>query len=127
MAKGEMSMKRFFGLLVLGGAAALTAAGPALAHTRLVSSTPAAHAKVDAPRSITLTFNERLVPSFSKFALSMPAHDMDVPVQTAVSRDGKQIVGTLNAPLMKGAYRISWTAAGADGHKMTGTLDFEVN
>lgn len=120
-------MNRFFRLVAAGGAAAaLAVAGPALAHTRLVSSTPAANAKVSAPRTITLTFNERLVPAFSKFELSMPEHDMAVPVETAVSSDGKRIVGTFPAPLMKGTYRISWTAAGADGHKMTGTVEFEV-
>ncbi len=119
-------MKPLSRLVSLAAALAVAVASPALAHTRLVSSTPAANAKVSAPRTITLTFNERLVPSFSKFELSMPAHGMAVPVETAVSRDGKHIVGTLDAPLMKGAYRISWTAAGADGHKMTGTLDFQV-
>ena len=120
-------MTTFFKLLAAGSAAAaLAVTGPALAHTRLVGSNPAANAKVSSPRTITLTFNERLVPAFSKFELSMPDHDMTVPVQTSVSRDGKQIVGTVASPLVKGSYRISWTAAGADGHKMTGTVNFQV-
>ena len=121
-------MNRFFKVLAAGSAAAaLAVAGPALAHTRLVSSSPAANAKVTAPHTITLTFNERLVPAFSKFELSMPAHGMAVPVETTVSRDGKQIVGTVSGALAKGAYRVSWTAAGADGHKMTGTVNFQVD
>ena len=78
------------------------------------------------PRTITLTFNERLVPAFSKFELTMPAHDMKVPVTTSVSRDGKQIVGALSSRLMKGSYQINWTAAGADGHKMSGHYNFKV-
>jgi len=114
-------------LFAFGAALAVTVAAPALAHTHLVRSTPAANATLQSgPRTITLTFNERLVPSFSKFELTMPAHNMKVPVQTAVSRDGKRIVGTLPSPLTKGSYAVAWTAAGADGHKMTGTLNFKV-
>jgi len=120
-------MKQFRTLFALGAALAVTVAAPALAHAHLVRSTPAANAQLHTgPRTITLTFNERLVPSFSKFELTMPAHDMKVPVQTAISRDGKRIVGTLRSPLMKGSYTVAWTAAGADGHKMTGTLSFKV-
>ena len=114
-------------LLAIGGAAALLAASPAFAHTRLVGSNPAANATVTtSPRTITLTFNERVVPAFSKFELTMPAHSMNVPVTTTVSRDGKRIVGTVGSRLMKGTYKISWTAAGADGHRMTGDLSFKV-
>jgi methionine-rich copper-binding protein CopC len=107
---------------------ALATATPVLAHTELVRSNPAANATVkNAPRAITLTFNERLVPRFSKFELTMPAHDnMAVAVRTAVSPDGKRIVGTLAKPLGKGDYRVTWTAAGADGHRLTGTVNFKV-
>ena len=116
-----------FSCLVAIGAAALLAASPASAHTRLVSSNPAADATVKAsPRTITLTFNERVVPAFSKFELTMPAHGMNVPVTTTVSADGKRIVGTVGSRLMKGSYKIVWTAAGADGHRMTGELAFRV-
>ena len=118
---------RFSRLVSFGAALAVTLAVPAAAHTHLVQSTPAANATLHTgPRTITLTFNERLVAAFSKFEVTMPVHGMDVPVTTALSSDGKRIVGTLAQPLGKGAYRVSWTAAGADGHKMTGTLNFTV-
>jgi copper resistance protein C len=120
-------MNRFSRLMALGGAAALLAASPAFAHTKLVRSNPAANATVTtSPRTITLTFNERVVPAFSKFELTMPAHRMEVPVTTTVSRDGKRIIGTVRSRLMKGTYKITWTAAGADGHRMTGDLSFRV-
>ncbi len=120
-------MNRFSRLIALGGAAVLLAASPAFAHTKLVRSNPAANATVKTPpRTITLTFNERVVPAFSKFELTMPAHRMEVPVTTTVSRDGKRIVGTVGSRLMKGSYKITWTAAGADGHRMTGDLSFTV-
>lgn len=119
-------MKRFTRLAVLG-AAALAFAGPVFAHTELVRSSPAANATVTtSPRTITLTFSERVVPTFSKFELTMPVHRMNIPVTTTVSGDGKRIVGTVSSRLMKGSYRVSWTAAGSDGHKMTGSYSFKV-
>jgi methionine-rich copper-binding protein CopC len=114
-------------LAAILAATAVLGTTPAAAHTRLVSSTPAANAKVQAPATITLTFNEPVVPAFSKVELTMPAHRMKVPITTTVSPDGRRIVGTPKAPLAKGAYAIHWTAAGADGHKMEGRLTFTVN
>jgi hypothetical protein len=119
-------MNSFRTLVALGAAASLAIAGPVFAHTELVRSNPAADATVRSPRTITLTFSERVVPAFSKFELTMPAHRMEIPVRTTVSRDGKRIVGTVGSRLMKGTYRVSWTAGGSDGHKMTGSYSFKV-
>ena len=119
-------MNGFRTFVALASATTLAIAGPAFAHAELVRSNPAANATVGSPRTITLTFNERVVPAFSKFELTMPAHRMDIPVTTTVSRDGKRIVGTVGSRLMKGSYRVSWTAAGSDGHKMTGSYSFKV-
>lgn len=114
-------------ILAAVSAAAMLVATQAAAHAQLVSSTPQANATVAAPKTITLTFNEKLVPAFSKFELAMPEmNGMKVPVKTAVSKDGMSITGTLKGALMKGAYKITWTAAGADGHKMTGEVAFKV-
>jgi len=110
------------------GAAALGMAGPALAHASLVKSDPKANTTLHVgPKAITLTFNERLVPAFSKFTVSMPAHHMDMPVKTTVSPDGKRIVGTLPSRLTAGDYKVTWTAAAVDdGHKTTGQVSFKV-
>lgn len=107
---------------------AMFVASQAFAHAHLVSSTPAANATLAvAPKTITLTFNEKLVPAFSKFELTMPEHGgMKVPVKTAVSKDGKSITGTPQSALAKGAYKIVWAAASADGHKMSGEVAFKV-
>jgi methionine-rich copper-binding protein CopC len=79
----------------MAAAAAMLAAGAASAHAHLVKSTPAANATVGSPKTISLTFNEKLTPAFSKFELVMPAMNaMAVPVKTVVSKDGKSIVGT---------------------------------
>ena len=119
---------RLFGFAALAAASALVAASPAWAHAHLVSSNPAANAAVAAaPKVITLTFNEKLVPAFSKFDLTMPEHGgMKVPVKTTVSKDGKSITGTPESVLTKGAYKIVWSAASADGHKMNGEVAFKV-
>ncbi len=110
------------------GIAAALVATQASAHAQLVSSNPAANATVAAaPKTITLTFNEKLAPAFSKFEITMPEHGgMKVPVKTTVSADGKSITGTPQTALGKGAYKVVWTAASSDGHKMTGEVAFKV-
>lgn len=122
-------MKRTpFGLAGLIGAAAVFATSPAWAHAQLVSSNPAANATVAAStKAITLTFNEKLAPAFSKLDLTMPGHGgMKVALKTAVSADGMSLTGMPEAALVKGAYKIVWTAATADGHKMSGEVAFTV-
>ncbi|WP_309646540.1 copper homeostasis periplasmic binding protein CopC [Phenylobacterium sp.] len=117
-----------FSLVAFVGASTLLATSPAWAHAHLVSSNPAANATVStAPKMITLSFSEKLVPAFSKFDLIMPEHGgMKLAVKTSVSTDGKSITGVPEAALMKGAYKIVWTAASADGHKMSGEVAFKV-
>lgn len=117
----------FFAIAALASATALALSGPAAAHAKLVSSNPAKDVVLAAaPKAITLTFNEELVPSFSKFTLSMPGHGMTVPVKTSVSKDGKTLTGIPRSALGKGAYKIVWSAASADGHKLKGELAFKV-
>jgi methionine-rich copper-binding protein CopC len=111
----------------IAASAALLLAGTASAHAHLVKSTPAANATVAAPKTISLTFNEKLTPAFSKFELVMPTmKNMAVAVKTSVSKDGLTITGTPQAPLMPGVYKINWHAASSDGHKMDGAVDFTV-
>lgn len=120
-------MIRFSTLVAAAGVATLLSASPAFAHAKLVSSTPAANATLRAaPRTLTLTFNERVVPAFSKAELNMPAHRMKLPVTTTFSRDGKRMIVTPRSALMKGSYTVVWTAAGSDGHKRQGEVAFRV-
>ena len=111
----------------IAASAALLLAGTASAHAHLVKSTPAANATVAPPKAISLTFNEKLTPAFSKFELTMPTmNNMAMAVKTGVSKDGLTITGTPQAPLMPGVYKINWHAASSDGHKMDGVVDFTV-
>ena len=121
-------MKRTLLAVAAFASTAILAAGPAWAHAKLVDSTPAANATLSsAPRTITLRFNERLVPAFSKVELVMPTHNnMKVPVKTNVSEDGKSIAVAPQQALAKGSYKIIWSAASSDGHKMNGEVPFKV-
>ncbi|WP_395443753.1 copper homeostasis periplasmic binding protein CopC [Caulobacter sp. UC70_42] len=113
-------------LLLTVMAVSALAAGQASAHAKLVSSNPTAAATVAAPKTITLTFNEKLAPAFSSFELAM-ADGMKVPVKTTVSKDRKSISGTPQGKLMPGGYKITWrAAAGEDGHRMDGVVAFTV-
>jgi methionine-rich copper-binding protein CopC len=106
-------------------AAAVLAAGPAAAHARLVSATPAPNSTVAATRTLSLTFSERTVPAFSGFDVVNAAGDK-VAVRTTVAEDGKTLTGTLARPLAAGAYRVDWRIASSDGHRMTGSYSFTV-
>lgn len=107
-------------------AAALLIAGPASAHARLISSNPAANATIAAPKTLSLTFDEKLTPAFSTFELAT-AGGAKSPVKTSVSKDRKTITGTPGGKLMAGMYKLTWRAATADdGHRMDGVVTFTV-
>jgi len=100
------------------------AAGPAYAHTELVSTDPAEGAVLDdSPGQVRLTFNEpiRLVDgSIQLFdatgrELASTAYSSDATVQVEVPR-------TLQA----GSYVVSWRVIAEDGHPVTGALTFSV-
>lgn len=121
----EKQVNRFKIAAVAGAAALSLLAGQVLAHARLVSATPATGATVAAPRAISLTFSEQMVPAFSGFDLAN-ARGTVIPVQTQVSKDGKTLNGSPRAALAAGAYTVNWRVASADGHRMTGSTTFVV-
>jgi methionine-rich copper-binding protein CopC len=102
------------------------ALSPAFAHARLVQSSPAADAAVAAPRTIKLTFSEKIVPAFSGLKLSM-GDGMTVSTSTSLSDDGKTLTARPTSPFMAGKWTVSWHATAAnDGHKTEGTFNFTV-
>jgi methionine-rich copper-binding protein CopC len=108
------------------GLIALIFTGPAFGHAVVRSSSPANKSVGPAPKSISLTFSEKLVPAFSGFDLSMP--HMKVPLVTSLSKDGKTIRATPpKGSMMTGVYKIHWHAAAADdGHHTEGNIIFTV-
>ena len=125
------------------------------AHTKLVSSTPAVNATVAKPAKITLMFNEKLTGPTVKVELFMTgmakgmSHDggmdhskmaggkmdhgamadhapMKIAATSQLGKDGKSVTLLPKRALSAGKYKVVWTAAGADMHKMTGNYSFTV-
>lgn len=120
--------------LTAAALAALTFTSPVLAHAKLVSSTPAANATVKKPGKIVLSFNEKLVAAFAKTELvmtGMPGMANHAPMKVTgytskMSADGKTMTLLMKRALAAGTYKLSWSAAGADAHRMEGHFSFTV-
>lgn len=105
----------------------------ALAHPKLLSSTPGDKSEVATPATIELDFSERLLPDFSAANLlmtDMPGMAMHAPAKMAFTvtggADGKTMVIKPAQPLPVGTYRVEWRAVSADTHRVTGTFTFQV-
>ena len=112
-----------------------TAAADAFAHTRVTASKPAEGATVARPRTITLTYSKALLPPTAAASIvmtampGMPNHgEMKIRnFTTAWSNSNRTMTLNLRQPLRTGTYEVRWQAAGADGHRMTGTVNFTVS
>lgn len=108
--------------------------GMAQAHTKLVASTPAAKATVAKPTTISLSFNEKVVPAFSGADVvmtGMPGMANHQPMKLSGlkptwSADGKTLTLTAGRAFPTGTYQVTWHAAGADTHRMQGSFTFSV-
>lgn len=106
----------------------------AMAHPKLLSSTPAADATVAKPAKLTLTFSEKLLAPLSGIDLTMTgmpgmANHAPMPIKgfkTTVEGDGKTMTVTLPRALPSGSYDLNWHIVGADQHKMAGKFSFSV-
>ena len=116
---------------------ALTALAPTalLAHVELTASTPAAGAEAKAPRTVTLTFSKPVNQATAAASIVMTAMpgvqnhgEMVIRNFTAGwSDDGQTMTLNLRQPLRAGTYQVRWQAAAADGHAMSGAVEFEVS
>lgn len=117
------------------GAAQVAMPTAAFAHTKVVASTPAQGATVKAPRVVTLTFSEALLPPTAAAGIVMTAMpgmakhgEMVIRNFTiAWSNDNKTMTLSLKQPLRAGSYDVRWQAAGTDGHRMKGAVSFTVS
>lgn len=127
-------MKTIYNLLATALLLALGASGPAMAHAKLVSSTPAANGTVDKPGKVVLVFSEKLMAKFAGAELvmtSMPGMADHQPMKisgftTAMSADGKTMTLLMKRALASGTYEVKWFAGGADAHRMEGSFPFTV-
>ena len=97
----------------------------AAAHVHLVAATPADGANVDEPPTeVVITFDGELDPDRSEFIVSDASGaavgtgkvDLDVADRNVLRADVE-----ISEP---GVYVVSWTAAGTDGHEVTGEIRF---
>lgn len=118
--------------LSLAAAIAIALPGVAAAHSKLVSSNPAANAIVSKPSKLTLTFSETFLAPMSGADLTMTAmpgmaDHPPMPIKGfKTSVEGKTMVLTLPRPLPAGTYDLKWHIVGADQHKMEGGYSFTV-
>lgn len=120
--------------IVLSAAVLLVGSTAANAHTKLVSSSPAANASVVKTTTISLNFNEKVVPAFSGADVvmtGMPGMENHQAMKlsglkASWSADGKTLTLVAGRAFPAGSYQVSWHAAGADTHRMEGTFSFSV-
>ena len=104
------------------------AAGPALAHDALQSTSPAADATLtSAPGTVSLTLSEPPTDSES----------LDLSVITVTDGDGKTLsdgkvtvtgatISTTVAPGANGPHKVLWRAVSSDGHPIEGSYSYTV-
>lgn len=112
-------------------AAVLLTASAAQAHPKLLQSTPVADGRVAAPSTISLVFNEKLVPQFTGVELTMTAMPGMAELKiaslaTSIAADGKTVSIRPKASLAPGGYRVDWHAVAADTHRIKGSFSFTV-
>jgi copper resistance protein C len=130
----EYSMSRLTSFALGLAATGLCLSVAAEAHPRLIASSPAPNAVVAKPKTIRLTFSEKLVPAFSGAHLimtSMPGMKGHPPMKIAgltstVAKDGRTLVISLNTPLAAGSYKLDWHAVASDTHRIRGGFAFTV-
>jgi methionine-rich copper-binding protein CopC len=114
-------------MLFAACAIALSAAGSALAHPRLIRATPAAGGTVATPPSeVTIRFSEKLEPAFSSFVVrDAEGKQVDKGDGALDKKDHQLMRGSLQ-PVSPGVYKVEWKAVGTDTHKVNGEFTFTV-
>lgn len=113
--------------LIIAAAFALLA-GAAQAHTSLKTATPAPNAVVTtAPEELRLTFSGAVLPRFTTLTVTGPGGAQLHAGTVAADPDDKAVVvAPLHGAGAAGAYKVDWTAASSDMHKMKGSYSFTV-
>jgi len=109
---------------LVAAAAGLVAAVPALAHSLLLESSPAAGATVAPPPEVRLRFNGRLEKRLSRLALVDERGDRR-PLALDASGGPDRLQAPL-PPLPPGRYRLEWQVLSTDGHVVSGSFAFQI-
>lgn len=117
-------MRRIPALLLLTLAIAVVLAAPALAHTEMSETSPAAGAvEAAGGRSVTVTFTQEVDHRLA--SVTVRRDGGAVVSEGKLQRDGLALMQPV-APLTTGRYEVQWRAAAADGHILKGTFPFRV-
>jgi hypothetical protein len=99
-------------------------ATPVLAHAFLNHADPGAGASLAvAPKEISLSFTEKLEPTFSGISVS-DASGHDVEAAAPVVSGGTVTVALKS--LAAGSYRVAWHAVSIDSHRTEGSYSFSI-
>ena len=127
---------KFVSLIASAALASATLFAPvaAHAHSKMASSTPAEGATVAKPRVLTMNFTEALLAPTAVASIVMTAmpgvkNHGEMVIRNFTpswSNGNKTLTLKLREALRAGSYEVRWQAAGADGHRMTGKVSFNV-
>ena len=121
----SVGVESMYRIAAIGIVLALSAT-QALAHPKLLSSTPAEGASVTSPAQINLTFSEKLFDKLSGAKLIRADRSQATNVAVSVGSDGKSMQLVPASPLAAGSYTVEWHGVGGDTHRVTGAVRFTV-
>lgn len=111
---------------LLGAALVLASTPPAVAHSLLLESAPAANATLTTPPArLSLRFNNRIEKSLSRVRL-LDARGAAQPLTIAVDEGAADRLTAAIPPLAPGAWRVEWQVLSTDGHIVSGRFDFQL-
>lgn len=107
-------------------AAVFLVASPAVAHSLLLESSPAAEATLTTPPpQVTLRFNNRIEKRLSRISL-LDERGAPQALTIAVAGDGADRLTAAVPSLAPGAYRVEWHVLSTDGHVVSGSFGFRL-
>jgi copper resistance protein C len=119
----SLRLKSLLAVLTLAGSASLAAAVP---HFSVTRSMPAANQVVEqAPARLQYWFSEAPAEGVSTIKLLRGTTEIAL-AKTVVVTAEKSMHASPEKSLEPGAYKMTWRAAGGDGHVMSGETTFTI-
>lgn len=97
----------------------------AMAHAKLIASSPPGGGTVAMADTIRLRFNEGIAIKLSGADIQSPAGPVEHGPPTGEDGDRTMVIGFAK-PLPPAAYHVKWHVVSADSHKVQGSFDFTV-
>ncbi|MEZ5420048.1 MAG: copper resistance protein CopC [Vicinamibacterales bacterium] len=111
-------------MLGLAAGLALTMSATVFAHMKMAKSMPAADSTGAKPEKIQIWFSQAPDKAVSRITLSGAAGEVKLGA-LAVGTD-RSMSAAVEGAMGDGAYKVSWQAAGDDGHVQKGEYTFTV-